>query len=188
MGYVPVLALRISYAGELGWELYPPAEYGLKLWDTLWAAGQPLGAAAVGGGAFDSLRLEKGYRLWGSELHTDYNPYEAGLGFAVRLNKGDFIGREALRQIKAAGPARRLRCLALDDPAAALMGKEPIFNGDQPAGLRDQRQLWLQRSPQPGLWLPARRNRPGGNAPGGVLLLADASGNSGQRAGVRRGE
>jgi glycine cleavage system aminomethyltransferase T len=134
VGYVPVRALRISYAGELGWELYAPAEYGPRLWDTLWEAGQPLGAAPVGGGAFDSLRLEKGYRLWGSELHTDYNPYEAGLGFAVRLNKGDFIGRDALRQIKAAGPARRLRCLIFDDPAVALMGKEPIFAGERVLG------------------------------------------------------
>ncbi len=133
VGHVPVLALRISYAGELGWELYTPTEYGLALWDTLWSAGQSLGVAAVGGGAFDSLRLEKGYRLWGSELHTEYNPYEAGLGFAVRLNKGDFIGREALRQHKE-NVTRRLCCLTFDDPTVAVMGKEPVLDGDRVLG------------------------------------------------------
>ena len=98
VGEVPVLALRISYVGELGWELYAPTEMGLRLWDTLWEAGQPLGLVAGGGGAFDSLRLEKGYRLWGNDIHTEYNPYEAGMGFAVRMRKGDFIGRDAVRK------------------------------------------------------------------------------------------
>ena len=97
------------------------------MWDTLWAAGHEHGLIAVGGGAFDSLRIEKGYRLWGSDIHTEYNPYEAGLGFAVRLKKGDFIGREALARIKAEGPKRRLCCLALDDPAVQALGKEPVF-------------------------------------------------------------
>jgi glycine cleavage system aminomethyltransferase T/glycine/D-amino acid oxidase-like deaminating enzyme len=165
VGYVPVRALRISYAGELGWELYTPAEYGLKLWDTLWEAGQPLGAAPVGGGAFDSLRLEKGYRLWGSELHTDHNPYGAGLGFAVRLNKGDFIGRDALRQIKAAGPARRLSCLVFDDPTVALMGKEPIFDGEHVLGYVTSANYGysVQRSLAYG-YLPAEFTQPGARA------------------------
>jgi len=134
--YLPVTALRISYAGELGWEFYTPTEYGLRLWDTLWAAGQPHGLAAVGGGAFDSLRLEKGYRLWGSDIHTEYNPLEAGLGFAVRLKKGDFIGREALAQIKAHGLTRKLCAMTFDDPSVAIMGKEPIFapGGEQALG------------------------------------------------------
>ncbi len=125
--HIPVLALRISYAGELGWELYTQTEYGVKLWDTLWMAGYPLRVAAVGGGAFDSLRLEKGYRLWGSELHTECNPYEAGIGFAVRLNKGDFLGREALQRLWAKGIKRKMCCLTFDDPKVAIMGKEPIF-------------------------------------------------------------
>ncbi|MSU47194.1 MAG: FAD-dependent oxidoreductase [Lacunisphaera sp.] len=126
----PVLAIRISYVGELGWELYAPTEFGIGLWDTLWAAGQPHGIAVVGTGAFDSLRLEKGYRGWGTDIHTDYNPYEAGLGFAVRLGKkADFIGKAALSRIKNSDAvARRLCCLTLDDPAVALMGKEPIFS------------------------------------------------------------
>jgi glycine cleavage system aminomethyltransferase T len=125
--YLPVTALRISYAGELGWELYTPTEYGLRLWDILWAAGQKHGMAAIGGGAFDSLRLEKGYRLWGADLHTEYNPFEAGLDFAVRMKKGDFIGREALGEIRSNGLKRKLCCMTFDDPTVVIMGKEPIF-------------------------------------------------------------
>jgi dimethylglycine oxidase len=127
VGTVPAYAIRISYVGELGWELYTPTEYGLRLWDTLWRAGQSLGIAALGGGAFDSLRLEKGYRLWGADIHSEYNPYEAGLGFAVRLKKGDFIGRDAVLRIKEQGITRKLSCMMLDDPAVAVLGKEPIF-------------------------------------------------------------
>ncbi|HYN89410.1 MAG TPA: aminomethyltransferase family protein, partial [Ardenticatenaceae bacterium] len=131
---VPVVALRVSYVGELGWELYTPPEYGLRLWDLLWAAGQPFGAIAGGRGAFDSLRLEKGYRLWGNDMHTEHNPYEAGLGWVVNLDKGDFIGREALARIKAEGVSRRLRCLTLDDRGAVVMGKEPILADDRVVG------------------------------------------------------
>lgn len=127
VGLIPVLALRISYAGELGWELYAPSEYGLRLWDTLWAAGQAHGLIAAGGGAFDSLRLEKGYRLWGADIHSEYNPYEAGIGWAVKLNKGDFLGREALVKIREQGIQRKLCCMTLDDPTAVVMGKEPIW-------------------------------------------------------------
>ena len=134
VGEVPVLALRISYVGELGWELYAPTEMGLRLWDTLWEAGQPLGLVAGGGGAFDSLRLEKGYRLWGNDIHTEYNPYEAGIGFAVRMRKGDFIGRDALREARARGVERRLCCMTLDDPDAVVVGKEPIVDGDNVLG------------------------------------------------------
>ena len=131
---VPSLALRISYVGELGWEIYAPAEQGLRLWDVLWEAGQPLGVIAAGGGAFDSLRLEKGYRLWGNDIHTEYNPYEAGIGFAVRMRKGDFIGRDRLREIRAQGLARRLCCMTLEDPNAVVTGKEPIMDGNRVLG------------------------------------------------------
>ena len=81
-------ALRISYVGELGWEIYAPTEFGLALWDLLWEAGAPLGAVACGGAAYDSLRLEKGYRLWGADIDEEHDPYEAGLGWAVKLDKG----------------------------------------------------------------------------------------------------
>jgi glycine cleavage system aminomethyltransferase T len=134
VGELPALAVRISYVGELGWEVYAPIEQGLKLWDTLWEAGRSLGVVAAGGGAFDSLRLEKGYRLWGQDIHTEYNPYEAGIGFAVRLKKGDFIGRDALVRARAEGLTRRLCCVTLDDPDAVVMGKEPILRGDDVLG------------------------------------------------------
>ena len=117
VGNVPVLALRVTYVGELGWELYPPTEYGPALWDTLWAAGREHGLRACGYRAIDALRLEKGYRVWSGDITPDETPYEAGLGFAVRLDKGvDFVGRDALVAARAAGPRKRLRCLVLDDP------------------------------------------------------------------------
>ena len=131
---LPALALRISYVGELGWEIYAAVEQGQRLWDILWEAGQPLGLIAAGGGAFDSLRLEKGYRLWGQDIHTEYNPYEAGIGFAVRLDKGDFIGRDALGKTRPQGPTRRLCCMTLNDPDAVVMGKEPIMDGGRVLG------------------------------------------------------
>jgi len=131
---VPVLALRLSYVGELGWELYTGPEYGLRLWDILWAAGQSYGLIAAGGGAFDSLRLEKGYRLWGNDIHTEYNPYQAGLGWAVKLDKGDFLGREALLSVQQTRISRRLCCLTLDDPQAVVLGKEPILDGERVLG------------------------------------------------------
>ena len=131
VGDVPALAFRISYVGELGWEIYAPVEQGRRLWDILWEAGQPLGVIAAGGGAFESLRLEKGYRLWGNDIHTEYDPYEAGIGFAVRLKKGDFIGRDALVEKRAKGPTRKLCCMTLDDPDTVVMGKEPILDGDR---------------------------------------------------------
>ncbi len=132
--YVPALALRVSYAGELGWEIYTPTEFGLRLWDTLWEAGHPHGMIVAGGGAFDSLRLEKGYRFWGTDINPEHNPYEAGLSWAVRLDKGDFLGRTALLQIRDQEVTRRLCCLTLDDPTAVVMGKEPILDGDHRLG------------------------------------------------------
>ena len=134
IGSVPALLVRVSYAGELGWEIYAPSEYGLALWDTLWEAGQPYGVTAAGGAAFESLRLEKGYRLWGVDIHPDYNPLEAGLGFAVRFKKGDFLGREALLRVKEQGLTRKLCALTFDDPRAVTLGKEPILDGERTLG------------------------------------------------------
>jgi 4-methylaminobutanoate oxidase (formaldehyde-forming) len=128
VGDVPVLALRVTYVGELGWEFYCPMEYGLRLWDTLWEAGHPEGMVAAGYKAIDSLRLEKGYRYWGGEISPDYTPFEAGLGFVVKLEKGDFIGRDALLAQKAAGLERKLCCLSLSDSQVIALGKEPIRN------------------------------------------------------------
>jgi dimethylglycine oxidase len=134
LGDIPALALRVTYVGELGWEIYTPMEYGLKLWDTLWEAGQPLGMLAAGYRAIESLRLEKGYRYWSADIHSEYNPYEAGLGFAVKLRKGDFIGRTALEAIKTEGNRRKLCCLVADDPAAVGLGGEPLLDGERLLG------------------------------------------------------
>jgi 4-methylaminobutanoate oxidase (formaldehyde-forming) len=132
---VPVLALRVTYVGELGWELYPPAEYGRALWNALWTAGREHGLVAAGYRAIDALRLEKGYRVWSSDITPEETPYEAGLGFAVRLDKGmDFIGREALEATKAAGPRKRMRCLVLDDPRSVALGTEPVRVGGEIVG------------------------------------------------------
>jgi dimethylglycine oxidase len=128
-------SLRLSYVGELGWEIYAGSEFGRMLWDTLWEAGRGLGACACGGGAYDSLRLEKGYRLWGQDIDEEHDPYEAGLGWAVRLSKdADFIGREAAAEIKERGVSRRLCCLVTDDPSVVLVGKEPLLAGGSPVG------------------------------------------------------
>ena len=127
VGPVPCLAVRVTYVGELGWELYCPSEYGARLWDVLWEAGRGHGLVAGGYKAIDSLRLEKGYRVWGADITPEDTPFEAGLGFAVKLDKGDFVGRDALAAADA--PERLLRCLVLDDPRAVALGSEPVRVG-----------------------------------------------------------
>jgi glycine cleavage system aminomethyltransferase T len=130
-----VLALRVTYVGELGWELYAHAEFGLALWDTLMTAGRDKGLAPAGYRAIDALRLEKGYRVWSSDITPDETPFEGGLGFAVALDKGtEFIGRDALVAAKAAGPRKRLRCLVLDDPRSVCLGNEPVRIGGEIVG------------------------------------------------------
>jgi 4-methylaminobutanoate oxidase (formaldehyde-forming) len=124
IGRVPCLALRVTYVGELGWELYCRTEFGLALWDTIWDAGQQHGLVAGGYKAIDSLRLEKGYRVWGADITPEDTPFEAGLGFAVKLDKGDFVGRDAL--VQAGEPERILRCLTLEDRRAIALGSEPV--------------------------------------------------------------
>ncbi len=128
IGNVPVTLLRLSYVGELGWEIYTTADMGLKLWDTLWAAGQEHGIIAGGRAAFNSLRLEKGYRSFGTDMTYEHDPFEAGVGFSVKLAKESFIGREALQP---GDPKRKLTCLTLDE---TVMGKEPVFSGDTCVG------------------------------------------------------
>ncbi|MFI6295094.1 FAD-dependent oxidoreductase [Nonomuraea sp. NPDC050790] len=129
VGDVPVLALRVTFVGEFGWELYCSTEYGRALWDTLWTAGQGHGLMACGYKAIDSLRLEKGYRVWGADIGPETTPYEAGLGFCVKPDK-EFLGREALDP----SPARRLRRITLDDPRAVVLGNEPVRVGDRIEG------------------------------------------------------
>lgn len=126
IGSVPVLASRVTYVGELGWEFYCPMEYGLQLWDTLWEAGEPEGMVAAGYKAIDSLRIEKGYRYWSGEISPDYTPLEAGLKFAVDFEKGDFVGRDALQNQLKRGLKQRLACLVLADDRVVALGKEPV--------------------------------------------------------------
>jgi glycine cleavage system aminomethyltransferase T/glycine/D-amino acid oxidase-like deaminating enzyme len=130
---IPVTAMRLSYVGELGWELYTSADHGLRLWDLLWGAGQEFGVIAGGRGAFDSMRVEKGYRFWGRDMWTEHDPYEAGVSFAVNLDKGDFVGRDALLRRRQEGPRQRLTCLSLG-PVDVVMGGEPVYAGDRPIG------------------------------------------------------
>jgi 4-methylaminobutanoate oxidase (formaldehyde-forming) len=136
VGAVPVFAQRITFVGELGWELYCPAEFGRTLWDLLWEAGREHGLRAGGYRAIDSMRLEKGYRVWGADITPETTPDEAGLGFAVRIDKpGGFIGRDALLAAReAGGPATALRCLVLDDPRAVCLGNEPVRVDGVPRG------------------------------------------------------
>jgi 4-methylaminobutanoate oxidase (formaldehyde-forming) len=136
VGDVPVRALRVTFVGELGWELYCPSEYGATLWRSVWEAGRGHGLLAAGYRAIDSLRLEKGYRVWAADITPEENPFEAGLGFCVRKHDG-FIGAEALGI--AAGqerppPRRRLRCLVLADPRSVALGNEPVRIGGEIVG------------------------------------------------------
>jgi glycine cleavage system aminomethyltransferase T/glycine/D-amino acid oxidase-like deaminating enzyme len=128
VGDVPVRALRVTFVGELGWELYCPTEYGAGLWDTLWRAGRDHGLVAGGYRAIDSMRLEKGYRVWAADITPDETPYEAGLGFCVRKD-GGFLGAAALgigSNGARAEPRQRLRCVVLGDPRSVALGNEPV--------------------------------------------------------------
>jgi dimethylglycine oxidase len=125
---IPVTMLRVSYVGELGWEIYTSAEYGAALWDLLFEAGQRHGVIAAGRIAFNSLRIEKGYRLWGTDMTAEHQPAAAGLDFAVKMDKNngaDFIGKAALRK----NPEKVLRSIVFDEPTAVVLGKEPVYIG-----------------------------------------------------------
>lgn len=126
VGDVPCLALRVTYVGELGWELYPPMEFGRRLWDVLYGAGRQYGLVPAGYRAIESLRLEGGFLAWAADITPEENPFEAGLGFAVKLDKGDFIGKEALQKVKAQGVNRKLCCLVLEDFGLVTLGNETV--------------------------------------------------------------
>ena len=128
LGYATVRATRITYVGELGWELYVPAEFAVGAYEDLVAAGDGLGLVNAGYYAIESLRLEKAYRAFGRELTPDYNPVEAGLLFACKLKTGTgFLGREAVERARAAGPRRRLVSLVVADPEAMTWGGELVL-------------------------------------------------------------
>jgi glycine cleavage system aminomethyltransferase T/glycine/D-amino acid oxidase-like deaminating enzyme len=136
---VPVRALRVTYVGELGWELYCPAEFGARLWSALWEAGRPHDMVAGGYKAIDTMRLEKGYLVWGADITPDETPFESGLGFCVKPAKpGGFIGRDALFPdgpgSEPAAPRSRLCCLVLADPRSVALGNEPVRLGGEIRG------------------------------------------------------
>ena len=130
IGSAPVLALRIGYTGELGWELHIPTEYAAHVYDTLRAAGEPHGIVDVGYRAIDTMRMEKGYLYWSTDITPDTTPWEAGLGWRVNLKKGDFLGRDALVAQKEAGVGRRLCTFTLEQMAYPVSGEAIIVDGD----------------------------------------------------------
>jgi 4-methylaminobutanoate oxidase (formaldehyde-forming) len=133
LAYARVLALRVTYLGELGYELHVPCEYAQHVYERLWAAGERHGIANAGYQAINSLRLEKHYLVWGADITPDYNPYEAGLGFCVAAGKGDFLAHAALAEVKARGPRQRLAWFTA--PAEAnLFGGEIVLAGDRVLG------------------------------------------------------
>ena len=132
---VPVWALRVTYVGELGWELHVPAECALTLFDALVERGEALGLALAGYRAIESLRLEKGYRAWGADIGPDYNPLMAGLGFAVKLRSNQpFLGREALEDQRRRPLTRRLVGFLVPDPEVPLWGRETIYRDGKRVG------------------------------------------------------
>jgi 4-methylaminobutanoate oxidase (formaldehyde-forming) len=131
----PVLALRVTYVGELGWELHIPAEYAVNVYEALLHAGGPEGIGDAGYRAIDSLRLEKGYRAWGADIGPDYSPDEAGLGWAVKLAGGrSFSGREAVEQQRRKSLEKRLVCFTVSDPDVVLLGRETIYRDGKRVG------------------------------------------------------
>jgi len=135
LGYALVRASRITYVGELGWELYVPTEFMLGVYDEIVAAGDRYGLVHTGYHALNSLRMEKAYRHWGHDITDEDTPLEAGLEFAVKFNKpGGFLGREALLQEKERGPGKRLVQFRLHSPEPLLYHNEPIWRGDRIVG------------------------------------------------------
>jgi len=131
----PVLALRVTYVGELGWELHIPTEFAVTVFAALCDAGREWGLANAGYRAIESLRLEKGYRAWGADIGPDHTPLEAGLGWAVKLKSDTpFQGREALLAQRDKPLSKRLACFTVDDPNVILLGRETIYRNGQRVG------------------------------------------------------
>ncbi|MGO1885036.1 MAG: GcvT family protein [Citricoccus sp.] len=157
MGGIPVTAMRLSYVGEFGWELYASADVGHRLWDVIWEAGLEHGIIAVGREAFNSMRLEKGFRSFGADMTSDHEPVQAGLGFAVKASKtDDFVGKGALAE-RAAAATTRLRCLTVDDGVSVALGKEPVYVDGEAAGyVTSAAYGYTVRQPIAYAWLPNR--------------------------------
>lgn len=131
---IPVRAFRVSYVGELGWELYVKSEMAQTLWDKIWQAGQAYHITPAGGQAFDSLRIEKGYRFWGQDMDANHNPLEADLGFIVHWQKNSFKGKKALERQKNTKLEKKLCSIILDNQESVLLGKEPILVNNKVVG------------------------------------------------------
>jgi len=129
VGYAPALAYRVTYIGELGWELYIPSEYLQYAYELLQQAGNEFGITNIGYRAIDSLRLEKRFLAWGVDITPDYNPFEAGLQFLIDWDKGSFMGAQALDNIRQKGVQQKLVCLTLDNPLPVFGGEAIFANG-----------------------------------------------------------
>ena len=131
----PVRALRVTYVGELGWELHIPVEFAATVYDALMQAGQVFGIRNAGYRAIETLRLEKGYRAFGSDIGPDHTPYEAGLGWLLKMKTGlPFIGREALEKLRDAPLRKKLVCFTVDDPSVVLLGRETLYRNGERVG------------------------------------------------------
>jgi 4-methylaminobutanoate oxidase (formaldehyde-forming) len=128
IGYAPILSFRVTYVGELGYELYIPTEFAVHVYESLWEAGRDLGIKNAGYRTIASMHLEKGYADWGSELTPEYTPYDAGLGFCVALDKNGFIGQEALAKVKSGGARWKLCTFTIDTGSPLMLqGSAPIM-------------------------------------------------------------
>lgn len=151
---IPVTALRKSYVGEFGWEIQTSAEYGQRLWDAIFHVGKPHGLTAAGRSAFNALRLEKGYRTFGTDITTEHDPFEAGVSFAIADKKEDYVGKAALER-RSKKPIRRLQCLTINDGHSMVLGKEPVYYNNQAAGYVTNAAFGFTiRKPIAYAWLP----------------------------------
>ena len=180
LGGVTVLASRISYVGELGWELYAPMEEGRRVWDTVWEAGQPHGLVPVGIGVYGTTgRLEKGYRAYGAELDGSYDLVEAGMT-RPSVKEQEFLGKDAYLAQRSSPPCALLCTLTVDDHRSAsgqlryMLGGEPVLTAGRraagrrqgPAVVRDQRGFRALGGQAPADGLPACRAGGGGQPAG----------------------
>jgi dimethylglycine dehydrogenase len=145
---VPVRTMRLNYVGELGWELFHPIEQQQELYHALSAAGATFGVGDFGFRAMDSLRLEKSYRGWGSDINCEVTPWEAGLDRFVHLDKGAFIGREALVRQRLTGMKKKIVTLDVDATDTDARGNEPVFKSDKVVGITTSGGYgaWIEKS------------------------------------------
>lgn len=157
---IPVTMFRKSFVGEYGWEIQTTPEYGLRLWDLLWQSGKPHGLVPAGRAAFNGLRIEKGIRASGTDMTSEHNPWEAGVTYAIQLDKkAEYVGKAALDRLSKKTAPRRLRCLTVDDGQSMILGKEPVFVSGNKAGYVTSAAFgYSVRKPVAYAWLPGKVN------------------------------